>query len=298
MYVFGPGGVGKTSLLEELAYVCSESRTPVIRIDGRTVEPAPESFLSAMRFAMGLPSQDSPIEFMASSDTRHVLFIDTYETLAPLDSWLTEAFLPQLPENELVVLAGREPPSLAWRADPGWQALIRAIPLRNLNPNESKELLIRKGVPSEHHDQILGFTHGHPLALSLVADVLAQGEDEGFRPEAEPDVVRMLLERLVRRMPSPTHRRALEACAVANFVTEGLLAELIDEDDAHEMFEWLRGLSFIESGPLGIFPNDVAREALNADLRWRDPQWYAEIHRRVSFARVIRPGVATVIDPP
>ena len=34
-----------------------------------------------------------------------------------------------------------------------------------------------------------------------------------------------------------------------------------------ELFEWLRNLSFIESGPLGLFPHDLAREALVADLR-------------------------------
>jgi hypothetical protein len=35
-----------------------------------------------------------------------------------------------------------------------------------------------------------------------------------------------------------------------------------------------------ESGPRGLFPHDVAREALNAELRWRHPEQYAEIHRR------------------
>jgi hypothetical protein len=41
--------------------------------------------------------------------------------------------------------------------------------------------------------------------------------------------------------------------------------------DVHELFEWLRGLSFIESGRLGLYPHDLAREALVADLRWRHP---------------------------
>jgi hypothetical protein len=46
------------------------------------------------------------------------------------------------------------------------------------------------------------------------------------------------------------------------------------------LFEWLRGLTFIESGALGLFPHDVAREVLVADLRWRNPDWYAELHHR------------------
>jgi len=36
-----------------------------------------------------------------------MLFLDTYETLATLDEWLREVFLPQLPENTLIVIAGR-----------------------------------------------------------------------------------------------------------------------------------------------------------------------------------------------
>ena len=36
------------------------------------------------------------------------------------------------------------------------------------------------------------------------------------------------------------------------------------------LFEWLRGLSFVESGADGLFPHDLARDVLDADLRWRD----------------------------
>ena len=38
--------------------------------------------------------------------------------------------------------------------------------------------------------------------------------------------------------------------------------------------------SFIQTWPGGLFPHDLARELLVADLRWRNPEWYAELHRR------------------
>ena len=41
------------------------------------------------------------------------------------------------------------------------------------------------------------------------------------------------------------------------------------------------GLSFIEEDPYGVFPHDVARDVLDADLRWRDRASYADLHRRV-----------------
>jgi hypothetical protein len=49
---------------------------------------------------------------------------------------------------------------------------------------------------------------------------------------------------------------------------------------AYELFAWLRTLSFVEFGTAGIFPNDLARNAILSDLQWRDPQWNRELHQR------------------
>jgi hypothetical protein len=288
LYIFGPGGVGKTSLLSEFAHICEQAQTSAIYVDGRNVEPSPESFLNALRLAMGLTPPASLWQFLASQPHCCVLLIDTYEMLSPLDQWLRQTFLPQLPENVLVVLASCNPPSLVWRTDPGWQNLMHILPLYNLPSGESQAYLTNRGIPSEEHQAILDFTHGHPLALSLVADTFAQRHHDHFQPQAAPDVIGTLLERLVQKVPGPAHRTALEACALVRVTTETLLAEMLAIPDpstsegcgAHELFEWLRGLSFIEASQEGLFPHDMVREALTADLRWRNPDWYVELHRR------------------
>jgi hypothetical protein len=59
------------------------------------------------------------------------------------------------------------------------------------------------------------------------------------------------------------------------------LREALGLEDAHELLAWLRGLSFVESGPEGVFPHDLARDALEADLRWRDPDGYRRMFRSV-----------------
>ena len=41
------------------------------------------------------------------------------------------------------------------------------------------------------------------------------------------------------------------------------------------------GLSFMEQNAEGLFPHDLAREVLDADFRWRDPDGYLEMHRRI-----------------
>ncbi|HSN75914.1 MAG TPA: ATP-binding protein, partial [Anaerolineae bacterium] len=127
---------------------------------------------------------------------------------------------------------------------------------------------------------VLDFTHSYPLALSLVADLYDQRPGFRFTPADAPDVIKLLLEQFLQRVPGPAHRVALEACALVRVTTESLLAELVALPDAHELFEWLRGLSFIQTRPGGLFPHDIARDVLTLDLRWRNPEWYAELHRR------------------
>jgi hypothetical protein len=281
LHIYGPGGVGKTTLLKEFMAICMETQTPLIHIDARNVDPSPEAFVAALQMALGISASESPVEVVISKSRRHVLLIDTYELLAPLDTWIREVFLPQMPEDMLTVFADRRPPSPGWSTDPGWQDTLHVLPLRNLKPEESQDYLARRNIPPEHHREVLNFTHGHPLALSLVADVFAQRGDIPFQPEATPDVVKVLLEQLVQKVPGPAHRTALEVCALVRVTTESLLAAALDLEDAHELFDWLRGLSFIEAGPMGLFPHDLAREALVADVRWRNRDWYAELHRRV-----------------
>ena len=280
LYVFGPGGVGKTALLNEFSYLCEQARAPVIFIDGRNVDPSPECFINALQTALNVTPPTLPLPVLAARPERQVIIIDTYEVLAPLDNWLRTTFLPQLPENVLMVLASSNPPPPAWRTDPGWQAFIHFLPLRNLTPTEGQVYLTNRDIPARQQAAILDFTHGHPLALALVADMFAQRHDIQFQPEIAPNMIQTLLERLVQKVPGPAHRTALEACAMVRVMTEALLAEMLAMPDPHELFTWLRSLSFMEPCPEGLFPHDLVRETLAADLRWRNPDWYAELHRR------------------
>ncbi len=279
LFIHGPGGIGKSTLLREFERLCHERDMRSVLVDGRNVEPAPDAILAATRLWDSRPRLSGQAGAPALHAPR-VLLIDTYEQLADIDAWFREVFLPGLPEGTVVVLAGRLPPAGPWRADPGWQELLRAIPLRNLSPDESRDYLAQRSVPVNRHRRLLEFTHGHPLALSLVADAIQQAPDVEFDPEASPDVVKLLLERFIDRAPGPEHRAALEACGMVRVTTEALLSHALQRSDVHDLFQWLRGLSFIEQGPQGLFPHDLARAALVADVRWRNPDWYAEVHRR------------------
>ncbi|MBI3957229.1 MAG: ATP-binding protein [Chloroflexi bacterium] len=278
-YIFGPGGVGKTTLVREFRAIAAELNITAVYLDSRNIEPSPDAFARALAAGLGGVSPDA-LESRLTQESRVVLFIDTFELLAPLEGWLREIFFPQLPENVFTVITGRNPLAAEWRLDPGWRSLINHLSLRNLSNEESLGYLQRRRIPEAEQHAVLDFTHGHPLALSLVADVYQQRPNFHFQPSDVPDILKMLLEQFVQKVPGPAHRAALEACALVHMMTEAVLSAMLGLPDAHELFDWLRELSFIEAGAQGIFPHDLAREALINDLRWRNPDWYTELHNR------------------
>jgi energy-coupling factor transporter ATP-binding protein EcfA2 len=279
LHVHGPAGIGKTRLLNVFAGLAADAGAGVVRLDGRDLVPSPPAILAALRGVLEVPDGEGAITGPPDG-ARLLVLLDTYERLAPLDDWVRTRLLPRLPASALTVIAGRTPPGPAWRADPAWRELLRVVSLRNLSPEESRQYLHACGVDPARHAQLVELAHGHPLGLSLLADVVARGGEAAADP-LTPDLVVTLLRRFVEVVPSGLHRRALEVCALARVTTEALLREALGLADAHELFTWLRGLSFVDSGPEGLFPKDLARDALEADLRWRDPEGYGHVFRGV-----------------
>jgi hypothetical protein len=270
LYVHGPGGVGKTTLLRECAAFAATAGCHVTWLDGR--EPG--------GYAAG----------GGGAGRREVLVVDTAESLGPLDAWLREQVVPGLPADAVVVIAGRDPPPIEWRTDPGWQSLLRSERLDNLDPGDAAELLRQRGVPERAHAAALRVTHGHPLGLALMADICRQ-TGAAPTPADTREVLSALIGELVDAVPTGAHRAALEACAQVRVTTEPLLAALLGVPECATLFGWLRGLSVVEQSARGLFPHDLAREALAAELRWRHPEQHAEIRRRArAYYRARFPG--------
>ena len=275
LHIYGPGGVGKTTLLHEYVRVAEQVGQTAVLLDSRNMEATPTGFLRAWHGALAELAE-------TAVPPNLIMLLDTYELLAPVDEWLRHEFLPRLPPSTFIIFAGRNAPASGWRTEPGWSDLMRIVPLRNLRPEESQTYLTVRGVPPQQHADVLAFTHGHPLALSLVADVLQQGDEQPTsNPQNDPDVIRVLLERFTQNIPDFQHRQALEICAHVRVTSEGLLAALLDEVKAHNLFAWLRSLSFIQQGVQGLFPHDLARDVLDADFRWRNPRAYQLMHRQI-----------------
>jgi hypothetical protein len=272
LFVHGPGGVGKSSLLRAVERRARESGLPVARLDLRSIEAAPPAFCAALGRLIGRPADRVALGDLGAD--RRVLLLDTYEVAPALDGWIREQFLPAVPAGTIVVVAGRAKPAIGWSADEGWRDVLTVVPLRNLEPDEVRDLLSIEGVSESLHQHLIETSHGHPLAVTLLIDVWQQrgpDDDPAASLAASPDIVQSLLERFVAGVPGPQHRTALQISAHARTTTEGLLRATLGIADVRDIFDWLRGLSFIEEGAAGLFPHDLARDVLVTDARWRDP---------------------------
>ena len=199
-------------LLGAYGDVARTSGCRVVELSGRDVEPLPVAVLAALAEALDVAADAGPIT--SRGGERLILLVDGYEHLLSLDDWVRDELLPRLPSDALVVLAGRGALGPGWRADPAWSEQLRTISLRNLDAEDSREYLDRRGVPRGRYDEIVHVTYGHPLALSMVSELVTR--EPSFPLDPLPgDIVRMLLGASLSEVPSASHRAALEAAAIA-----------------------------------------------------------------------------------
>ena len=193
LWIHGPGGVGKTTLL---------SASPRPRTTGDARRSGSTCARSSPRRRRSWRSSSASRGGALAAWERPVILLDTFEAASALEGWLRESFVPGLPAGALVVIAGRSRPGGEWRRDPGWRDLLRVLALRNLAPDEARALLSRAGVPAAAGERLAAITHGHPLALSLLLDVRSQGEAPQAL-DAVPDVVSALVTGFLAGVPSP-----------------------------------------------------------------------------------------------
>ncbi len=275
LFLHGPGGIGKSALLDRLAAVAAEAAARVIDVDVAALV-ADRSVLS--RTAELLPAPRGAEQ--TSVRGRVVLIVDGYERAGPMEGSIRDELVAALPGDGIAVVAGRFPPS-SWWDDPVWRERLRTVALRGLSPAESREVLRRAGVREAQCARLAGSAHGHPLALGLLADLARRHASCADPPALDVDVVTTLLRRLVDSVPGPLPRRALQVCALARVTTEPLLREALGVEDATDLFNWLHGLSFVDAVPEGLQPHELVRDVLDLDLRWRDPDGYRAVFRRV-----------------
>jgi AAA ATPase domain len=268
--VHGPGGIGKSTLLREVARRAAErGRSPRL-VDARELAPVPGELEHALD---GVDADELPL----------VMF-DTYERMTAAGAYLRQRLLPSLPERSLVILAGRAPPEPDWFQG-GWERLTVELELKPMPDDDSLRLLEERGVDDkELAAQMCGWSGGSPLALTLAADAGRDGGWDQGHPEGSPELVRGLVRHLVSSELDGAggNRDVLAVAALARTTTRRLLEAVLPDVDAGDAENWLRSLSFAEYANGGITLHDVVRKAVRADLRLREPEHEKEVRRRVA----------------
>ncbi len=291
-HVHGPGGVGKSTLLDVFAEALTSARPdrPLVCLDGADLEPSPAGLTEAVTGLTG----GAPADLLPES----VLVVDRFELLEPVAQWFWQGLVPALPAGVHVVVASRREAPESWRADPAYAACTLTLSLRNLDPAAAGALLRARDVPEGLVDGLVEETRGHPLALAIASETGAAAGGSGGALFDHPDAAARLLGRFLEESVDPLQRRALHVCGHARRVDRALLAAALDVDDetADELLAWLRARPYAESHPDGLSLHDLVADALEHDLRWRDAQAHAQLHSAVRAALLRRLERAGEVD--
>jgi hypothetical protein len=280
----GPGGVGKSTLLRELARRAEAKDFSVRWVEGRELAPGPDALEDALSGARAEP--------------RPLVVIDTYERIGGLGGYLRRALLPALSPGARIVIAGRAKPGPEWR-EGGWDRVIEELKIEPLSDEHALEVLSRHGIESNATARaIVTWAQGSPLALTLAADAQQRGQGWGD-PAGSPDLVRAIVARLADPELDPEHSSTLWVAAIARVTTLDLLRAALPDTDAREELRWLASRSFAERLGDGVALHDLVAAALREELARQDPLREREIRRRICdhlFERAQRGEVLLAID--
>lgn len=275
-FIYGMGGIGKSSLLNRLAEEIREQGIPVIMLDCREIEPTTTGFLHALEQATG-QVLNTPAEAgtrLCNLADRVVLALDSYEVFRLMDTWMRQEFIPALTDNIRVVMAGREAPVPAWQIRPGWESLFQCIHLDPLSDLEARILLATAGLPDHLIRRINQFSRGYPLALKLAATAIIERPDLRLRDVTIQTIIPHLTQLYLEDVPDRITREALEAVSVVRRVTQSLLRVLLPETAPQDAYERLAALPFVSRGSDGLIIHETIRQVIADNLNAADPNRY------------------------
>jgi hypothetical protein len=280
-FIHGIGGSGKSTLIDAFAQAARERGAAVYRIDCRRVEPTERGFLQELGDVLGrqFDSVDDVAAHLAAPGHISVIVLDTYEVFRALDTWLRHVFVPGLPANARVVLAGREAPAFAWSTEPDGLATFASVQLHGLAPAEASQLLRERGVADHNIERVARFARGHPLALVLAAAAMKEHPATDFEPIAAHRVVEELTGFFLDGIEDERERDALMAASVVRRVTLSLLEAMLPGRKSAEVWAELVRLPFVEPSIDGLLLHDTVRDTIAGHLKAADPQRYTDFRR-------------------
>jgi CBS domain-containing protein len=285
VWVHGLAGVGKSTLVRRAAVAMAEAGAVVWVLDGRTIEPTPSGFSTALGreadLLIGGAGARAVADALAEGGSPVVVVIDHYEALGLLDAWLCHELAPRLADHVRLVIAGREGPS------PGWGASVEPGPVRHvrlgvLSLAESMALLEAIGVPPDQRQDLALLAGCHPLALHVAAATTGRPA-ERTAPASAAELASLLLDEL-----SPEATKAALALAVVRRGTRTLLRAMLRDEivrPVEDVMIELESLPFVDVDEHGLAVHDAVRGVLSERLRATDPVAYRHL-RQAAFSEL------------
>jgi DNA-binding CsgD family transcriptional regulator len=289
--LYGTGGVGKSFLLDAFRRQAQRAGVIMLYVDSRDFNHTGDSLCKVMLAQLTpgekVPHRDSFQAALSklrqvSSDTRIVLALDTYEEMGELDGWLCQQFIKRLPDNMLLLIAGRYKLKGPWIVSPALRECVRYMPLDNLTQADSAVYLHQCGMKEAGHiEQIWHRTGGHPLALSLAADVNPSGDWMEASIE-DSEWFDHLAKAWLREVPEAHLRKVVEAAAVLHRINLEVLQIIMEQEINEETFSRLISLSFVRKTERGWVLHDLMGLAMRRQLEERTPAYCERLRGRAA----------------
>lgn len=285
--ISGIGGMGKTTLLLQMARTARQSSVRSLWLDGQGGLTTSGAFLASLEMSLATEygrtraPESALLPYIVNELQlqRTVLFIDNCEEIGKLEGWLFSRFLPELKSARvLLVCASRNGLPLKWQTNPEWKSQLRRFPLRLFTREEVYDYLGGSGLAAEWQRTIAEKTEGHPLSLALTVDLLLSESAEQW--DVWREVPAVLSAEFLREAASPGVYRALTVLSLLPVADENLLNRLLDAPLEGTDYYHLRALSFVRDTVDGISLHQVVARMLRDDFARRNPEQFEAVRHQ------------------
>ncbi|AVH70202.1 tetratricopeptide repeat protein [Nostoc sp. 'Lobaria pulmonaria (5183) cyanobiont'] len=217
--------------------------------------------------------------FKIAKETAVVFFFDTYERTGEfLDNWLREILEGRHGEvslNILINIAGRQ--ELDKNHWAPYEGLIVRFPLEPFTEQEAQQYLTRKGITnSQVVETILRLSGNLPLLVGMLADAHPNDANQVVEPSSSA------VERFLKWIDDPKRRQVALDAAIPRCLNRDIIAKLKGEEEADELFSWLKETSFVNERTDGWAYHDVVKTQMLRHKRLSSPQGWADIHGKLA----------------
>lgn len=286
--ISGIGGIGKTTLLIEMADKSRHSSALTLWLDGQGELSTSGAFLSSIEEALineygRVRSPEVPLlSYILSelSRQRTVLVIDNCENIERIEGWLLSSFLSKLKSaSVLLIVASRSGLPVKWFTNPFWGTRIQSFPLKLFTRDEVLEYLRGSGLEAEVQLDIAQRTEGHPLLLALTVDLLRS--QEGQTRSRLNEIPSILSTEMLREVASPTLYQALSVLSLLPAANQQLLNDLLEVPIDASNYLALHNLSFVRVTQQGLSLHHVVSRLLRDDFVQRNPEQFQILRQQV-----------------